>query len=92
VLSFPENYEVELLPTGCCGMAGSFGYENKHYELSQQIAKLVLFPRLLSTKSSTIIASNGTSCRHQIKDGIDKEGKHLAEIMYGALAKKSIKL
>jgi Fe-S oxidoreductase len=92
VLSFPENYEVELLPTGCCGMAGSFGYENKHYELSQQIAKLVLFPRLLSTKSSTIIASNGTSCRHQIKDGIDKEGKHLAEIMYDALAKKSIKI
>lgn len=92
VLSFPENYEVELLPTGCCGMAGSFGYEKKHYELSQQIAKLVLFPRLLTTKSSTIIASNGTSCRHQIKDGIDKEGKHLAEIMYDALAKKSIKI
>lgn len=91
VLSFPENYEVELLPTGCCGMAGSFGYEKKHYELSQQIAKLVLFPRLLSTKNSTIIASNGTSCRHQIKDGIDKEGFHLAEIMYNALAQKTIK-
>ena len=73
-------------------MAGSFGYEEKHYGLSQQIANLVLFPRLLSTKNSTIIASNGTSCRHQIKDGIDKEGKHLAEIMYDALAKKSIKL
>ncbi len=91
VLSFPENYEVELLPTGCCGMAGSFGYEKKHYELSQQIAKLVLYPRLLSTKNSTIIASNGTSCRHQIKDGIDKEGFHLAEIMYHALAQKTIK-
>jgi FAD/FMN-containing dehydrogenase/Fe-S oxidoreductase len=91
VLSFPENYEVELLPTGCCGMAGSFGYEKKHYELSQQIAKLVLFPRLLGTKNSTIIASNGTSCRHQIKDGIDKEGFHLAEIMYNALAQKTIK-
>lgn len=91
VLSFPENYEVELLPTGCCGMAGSFGYEKKHYELSQQIAKLVLFPHLLNTKNSTIIASNGTSCRHQIKDGIDKEGFHLAEIMYNALAQKTIK-
>lgn len=92
VLSFPENYEVELLPTGCCGMAGSFGYEKKHYALSQQIAQLVLFPRLLAIKSSTIIASNGTSCRHQIKDGIDKEGFHLAEIMYEALAQKTIKL
>jgi FAD/FMN-containing dehydrogenase/Fe-S oxidoreductase len=92
VLSFPANYEVELLPTGCCGMAGSFGYEKKHYDLSQQIAQLVLFPRLLATKTSTIIASNGTSCRHQIKDGIDKEGFHLAEIMYDALAQKTIKL
>jgi len=91
VLSFPENYEVELLPTGCCGMAGSFGYEKKHYELSQQIAKLVLYPRLLKTKNSTIIATNGTSCRHQLKDGIDKEGLHLAEIMYNALAQKTIK-
>jgi Fe-S oxidoreductase len=91
VLSFPENYEVELLPTGCCGMAGSFGYEKKHYELSQKIANLVLYPRLLKTKNSTIIATNGTSCRHQLKDGIDKEGLHLAEIMYNALAQKTIK-
>jgi Fe-S oxidoreductase len=91
VLAFPANYEVELLPTGCCGMAGSFGYEKKHYPLSQQIAKLVLFPRLLSTKRNTIIAMNGTSCRHQIKDGIDKEGFHTAEIMYQALAQKTLK-
>jgi Fe-S oxidoreductase len=91
VLNFPANYEVELLPTGCCGMAGSFGYEKKHYKLSQQIAKLVLYPRLLATKSKTIIAMNGTSCRHQIKDGIDKEGFHTAEIMYQALAQKTLK-
>lgn len=91
VLAFPTNYEVELLPTGCCGMAGSFGYDKKHYKLSQQIAKLVLYPRLLATKSKTIIAMNGTSCRHQIKDGIDKEGFHTAEIMYQALAQKTIK-
>jgi Fe-S oxidoreductase len=91
VLNFPANYEVELLPTGCCGMAGSFGYEKKHYKLSQQIAKLVLYPRLLATKSKTIIAMNGTSCRHQIKDGIDKEAFHTAEIMYQALAQKTLK-
>lgn len=92
VLSYPMNYEVELLPTGCCGMAGSFGYDKKHYQLSQDIANLVLFPRLLATKSKTIIAMNGTSCRHQIKDGIDKAGLHTAEIMYQALAQKTIKL
>jgi Fe-S oxidoreductase len=90
VLSFPTNYEVELLPTGCCGMAGSFGYEKKHYNLSQQIANLVLYPRIIDTKSKTIIAMNGTSCRHQIKDGIDREGFHTAEIMYKALVKKTI--
>ncbi|MEY2761319.1 MAG: hypothetical protein RLZZ96_1219 [Bacteroidota bacterium] len=84
-LSIPSQYEVELLPTGCCGMAGSFGYEKKHYKLSQQIANLVLFPRLLNKPSKSIIASNGTSCRHQIKDGIEKEGLHTAEILYNAL-------
>lgn len=91
VLSFPENQEVELLPTGCCGMAGSFGYEKKHYKISQQIANLVLFPRVLEAKQSVIIASNGTSCRHQLKDGIQKTGLHTVEIMYNALAQKTIK-
>ena len=91
VLSFPENQEVELLPTGCCGMAGSFGYERKHYKLSQQIANLVLFPRVLAAKESVIIASNGTSCRHQLKDGIEKTGKHTVEIMYDSLAQKTFK-
>lgn len=91
VLSFPENQEVELLPTGCCGMAGSFGYERKHYKISQQIANLVLFPRVLAAKDTVIIASNGTSCRHQLKDGIGKTGLHTVEIMYNALAQKTFK-
>jgi len=91
VLSFPENQEVELLPTGCCGMAGSFGYEKKHYKLSQQIANLVLFPRVLAAKDSVIIASNGTSCRHQLQDGIEKTGLHTVEIMYQSLIKKTYK-
>lgn len=91
VLSFPENQQVELLPTGCCGMAGSFGYEKKHYKISQQIANLVLFPRLLEAKDSVIIASNGTSCRHQIKDGIEKTGMHTVEIMYQALVQKTFR-
>jgi Fe-S oxidoreductase len=84
-LTIPSQYEVELLPTGCCGMAGSFGYEKKHYKLSQQIANLVLFPRLLDKPIKSIIASNGTSCRHQIKDGIEQTGFHTAEILYNAL-------
>jgi len=84
-LTIPSQYEVELLPTGCCGMAGSFGYEKKHYKMSQQIANLVLFPRLLNKPIKSIIASNGTSCRHQIKDGIEQKGYHTAEILYNAI-------
>lgn len=84
-LTIPPQYAVELLPTGCCGMAGSFGYEKKHYKVSQQIANLVLFPRLLNKSIKTIIASNGTSCRHQIKDGIEQTSFHTAEILYNAL-------
>ena len=91
-LSLPENYEVELLPTGCCGMAGSFGYEKNHYGLSQKIANLVLFPKILAKKEKFTIASNGTSCRHQIKDGIEKKSFHTAEILYDALIKKSFKI
>jgi Fe-S oxidoreductase len=90
-LSFPENFEVELLPTGCCGMAGSFGYEKKHYSMSQKIANLVLFPRVLQAKDTVTVASNGTSCRHQLKDGIQKQGFHTAEILYNALSNKTIK-
>jgi len=91
-LSFPENFEVELLPTGCCGMAGSFGYEKKHYAMSQKIANLVLFPRILQTNDKVTVASNGTSCRHQLKDGIEKQGFHTAEILYNALSSKTFKL
>ena len=84
-LTIPSQYEVELLPTGCCGMAVSFKYKKKHYKISQQIANLVLFPRLLNKPIKSIIASNGTSCRHQIKDGIEQTGLHTAEILYNAL-------
>ncbi|MHA8052137.1 FAD-binding and (Fe-S)-binding domain-containing protein [Aquirufa sp. OSTEICH-129A] len=92
VLSFPEGHEVELIPSGCCGMAGSFGYEKKHFKLSKQIANLVLFPSILSKSHATIIASNGTSCRHQIKDGIEKKAYHTVEILYQSLANPQIKL
>lgn len=87
-LEIPQNYKTNLLPTGCCGMAGSFGYEKKHYEVSQNIAELVLYPKLRDIKDTkTIIAMNGTSCRHQVKDGLGKEGKHTVEILFEALQK-----
>ena len=83
-LSIPANYTVETIPSGCCGMAGSFGYEKEHYELSMQIGELVLFPAVRAAVDS-IIAAPGTSCRHQIKDGTSVKAKHPVEILYEAL-------
>jgi FAD/FMN-containing dehydrogenase/Fe-S oxidoreductase len=85
ILSIPKNYSVETIPSGCCGMAGSFGYEKEHYELSMQIGELVLFPAVRNAATDTIIAAPGTSCRHQIKDGTGAKAKHPVEILWEAL-------
>lgn len=88
LLSLPTNFEVEVIPSGCCGMAGSFGYEKEHFEVSQKVAELVLFPTLRKTGAEYIIAAAGTSCRHQIKDGVQRKSFHPVEIMYDALIQK----
>lgn len=85
MMSFPENYAVENIPSGCCGMAGSFGYEKEHYDLSMKIGELVLFPKVRLQPSEVIIAAPGTSCRHQIKDGTGKKALHTIEVLYQAL-------
>jgi FAD/FMN-containing dehydrogenase/Fe-S oxidoreductase len=87
MLSLPENYKVEVIPSGCCGMAGSFGYEKEHYEISMQIGELVLFPTVRKQPEEVIIAAAGTSCRHQIKDGTGRKAKHPVEILWDALKK-----
>ncbi len=85
LLSLPENYRVETIPSGCCGMAGSFGYEKEHYELSMKIGELVLFPTVRKQPDEVIIAAPGTSCRHQVKDGTGRKAKHPVEVLYEAL-------
>ncbi len=85
ILTIPENYEVDVIPSGCCGMAGSFGFEKEHYELSMQIGELVLFPTVRDTDIDTVIAAPGTSCRHQIKDGTQRKSYHPVEILHDAL-------
>lgn len=87
ILSLPENYKVRVIPSGCCGMAGSFGYEKEHFDLSMKVGELVLFPTLRKTAEDVIIAAPGTSCRHQIKDGVHRKALHPAEILYDALVK-----
>ena len=87
MLSIPINYSVSEIPSGCCGMAGSFGYEKEHFDLSNQIGELVLFPKVRNSDQGTIIAAPGTSCRHQIKDGTGRIALHPAMILYNALKK-----
>jgi Fe-S oxidoreductase len=85
ILSLPENYTVLNIPSGCCGMAGSFGYEKEHYGLSMQIGELVLFPTIRAQSEEVEIVASGTSCRHQIHDGTQRRAKHTAEILFEAL-------
>ena len=85
ILTRLGNNEVHIIPSGCCGMAGSFGYEKEHYELSMQIGELVLFPAVRKQSEGVIIAAPGTSCRHQIKDGTGRNSLHPVEILWAAL-------
>ena len=84
-LELPVDYKVQVIPSGCCGMAGSFGYEREHFAVSMKVGELVLLPAVRSTPADTIIAAPGTSCRHQIKDGTGRIAQHPAEILYDAL-------
>ncbi len=85
VLSLPKNYEVVEIASGCCGMAGSFGYEKEHYDISMKVGELVLFPEVRKSTKETVISAPGTSCRHQIKDGTGRDAYHPVEILYEAL-------
>lgn len=85
ILEIPQNYQAEEIVAGCCGMAGSFGYEAEHYDVSMQIGELIVFPEVRKTKQETIIAATGTSCRHQIKDGTERTSFHPIEILHDAL-------
>ena len=89
LLSLPRNSSVEVIPSGCCGMAGSFGYEREHFELSMQIGELVLFPAVRAATGDVIIAAPGTSCRHQIKDGTGRTALHPLEVVHAALAARA---
>jgi FAD/FMN-containing dehydrogenase/Fe-S oxidoreductase len=76
---------VEQIPSGCCGMAGAFGYEKEHYDLSMKIGELVLFPAVRDMPDDGIVVASGTSCRHQIKDGTQTKSYHPAEALWESL-------
>ena len=86
ILNIPKNYKVTIMNTGCCGMAGSFGYEKEHYKVSMQVGEDTLFPKIRSCSPETEIAAAGTSCRHQIFDGTKRLAKHPITILKEALS------
>ena len=88
MLSLPVNYKIDEIPSGCCGMAGAFGYEKEHYNLSMKIGEMVLFPAVRAADEKTVIVAPGTSCRHQIADGTGRKAYHPVEVMYDALVKE----
>jgi len=85
MLSLPENYSVTEVPSGCCGMAGSFGFEKEHYDLSMKVGELVLFPEIRKKPEGTLLSASGTSCRQQIREGTGEHAHHPVEILYDAL-------
>lgn len=85
LLNLPKNFKPTIIPSGCCGMAGSFGYEEEHYDISMQIGEQTLFPAVRKAESSTIITAAGTSCRHQIKDGTDRVALHPVQVLLSAV-------
>ncbi|MBX2874641.1 MAG: FAD-binding protein [Saprospiraceae bacterium] len=72
---------LEEIPSGCCGMAGSFGYEKEHYEISRKIGEQILFPAVRESDAKAKIIANGFSCRHQIEHFTDRRAKHWVEVM-----------
>lgn len=87
MLNIPTNYKPVIMNTGCCGMAGSFGYEKEHYAVSMQVGEDTLFSKIRKIDKNIIISAAGTSCRHQIKDGTKRISKHPITILNEVLNK-----
>ena len=85
MLNLPLNYKPTIIAAGCCGMAGSFGFEKDHYDLSMKIGELRLFPAVRKASKETIGVANGTSCRHQILDGTGRKALHPVTVLKQAL-------
>ena len=78
--------EVKTIASSCCGMAGSFGYQTETYDISMKMGELALLPAVRDADATTLIVADGTSCRHQIKDGAGRTAIHVACVLEAALA------
>ncbi|HEY7657115.1 MAG TPA: FAD-linked oxidase C-terminal domain-containing protein [Burkholderiales bacterium] len=85
-LGLVPGLDVEVIESSCCGMAGAFGYEAAHYDISMKMAELALLPRVRKAAAGELIVADGTSCRHQIRDGSGRQAIHVARVLERALA------
>jgi Fe-S oxidoreductase len=81
VLRLVPGLDVEIVESSCCGMAGAFGYGADTYQASMEMAELSLLPAVRRTDSTTLVVADGTSCRHQIKDGTNRAALHVARVL-----------
>ena len=86
VLGLIPGLKVTQIESSCCGMAGSFGYEAEHHEISMKMAEANLLPAVRSAPEGALLIADGTSCRHQIADGAGREALHVARVLARALA------
>ena len=89
-LRMVPGYQVEEIKSGCCGMAGTFGYEKEHYDLSLQIGELSVFPPVRNAPAEALIVAPGTSCRHQIRDATGRYPLHPAQALALALREEAV--
>jgi FAD/FMN-containing dehydrogenase/Fe-S oxidoreductase len=87
VLRLVPGLEVQVVESSCCGMAGAFGYQASHYDVSMQMGELNLLPAVRAAEPDTLIVADGTSCRQQIRDGAQREALHVARVLEQALVK-----
>ena len=85
-LGLIPDLEVDVVESGCCGMAGAFGYEAEHYEVSMKMGELGVLPAVRAVGDDVVIVADGTSCRQQIRDGTGRRAMHVARVLESALA------
>jgi Fe-S oxidoreductase len=92
VLQLVPGLEVQTVESSCCGMAGAFGYQAGHYDVSMKMGELNLLPAVRAAEPDTLIVADGTSCRQQIRDGAQREALHVARVLEQALVKNQYEL
>jgi Fe-S oxidoreductase len=90
-LGLIPDLEVDVVESGCCGMAGAFGYEAEHFDLSMRMGELGVLPAVRAAGDDVVVVADGTSCRQQIRDGAGRRAMHVARVLESALANTDVR-